>query len=143
MRPFDEVEFSRAPLADRPRMREFNKRLSSVRITSEHAFGLLKGRFPSMKEMGRHEDIQDAFKAIEAMMIIHNICIDWNDRPDRIWDFDPTDHWSDIGRGDVDADIGLEVIDGEAHVPEHETNAWLKEMGRQKRIIILNELFPI
>jgi hypothetical protein len=142
MRPFDEGEFTHAPAADHPRMRAFNKRLSSVRITSEHAFGLLKGRFPSLKEMGRHEDIQDAFKAIEAMMIIHNICIDWNDRPDCIWDFNPTDDWSDDDDDD-DVDADLEVIGGEAHVPDHETNAWLKEMGRQKRNVILNELFPI
>jgi hypothetical protein len=114
---------------------------SGVRITSEHAFGLLKGRFPSLKEMGQHKNIEEAFKAIEAMMVIHNICIDWKDRPDKIWDFDPTDDWSDdedVG-GEV---IGGEVIDGEAHVPEHETNAWLKEMGRQKRDVLLNELFP-
>lgn len=101
----------------------------------------MKGRFPSLKEMGQHKNIEDTFKAIEALMIIHNICTDWKDRPDKIWDFDPTDDWSDDedGGGEV---IGGEVIGGEAHVAEHETNAWLKEMGRQKRDILFNELFP-
>ena len=142
MRPFDEKELADAPLAEHPRMRAFNKCLSSVRITVEHAFGLLKGRFPSLKEMGRHEDIQEAYKAIEALMIIHNICIDWKDQPDRIWDFDPTDDWSDDEDEEQDENIDGEVIEGEAQVPGHETNAWLLEMGREKRNIIFNELFP-
>jgi hypothetical protein len=141
MQPFDEVKLAQASHADQPHMRAFNKQLSSICITSEYAFGLLKARFTSLKEMGKHEDIQDEFKEIEAMMIIHNICIDWKDRPDDIWDWDPTDDWSD--EEEVDADIGLEVIGGKAHVPAHETNAWLKDMGRQKRRVVLDELFPI
>ena len=140
MRPFDEQEVSSKPPAERVHMREFNRRLSSIRIKSEHAFGLLKGCFPALKEMGRHENIQDAFKAIEALMIIHNICIDWKNRPDRMWDFDPTDDWSDDE--EVDADVGGVVIVGEAHVPAHETNAWLKEKGREKRDVVFNQLFP-
>lgn len=133
MRPFDEVDVAKALPADRLRMWEFNKHLSGVCIASEHAFGLLKGRFPSLKEMGRHEDIQDLYKAMEAMMIIHNICMDWKDRPDYIWDFDPTDDWSDDEDEDEvqGEDVGCEVIDGEAHVPDHETNAWLMEVGRE------------
>jgi len=70
MRPFDEKELADALPVDHP---AFNKCLSSVCITSEHAFRLLKGQFHLLKGMGRHEDIQDAFKVIEAMMIIHNI----------------------------------------------------------------------
>ena len=124
-------------------MREFNKRLSGIRIISEHAFGLLKGRFPAMKEMGRHEDIQEAFKAIETLMILHNICIDWKDRPDRIWDFDPVDDWSDGEEEDLNADnVGNETIEGHTQIPAHETAVWLKEMGRQKRNIIFEDLFP-
>ncbi|KIM79609.1 hypothetical protein PILCRDRAFT_89993 [Piloderma croceum F 1598] len=140
MQPFDEKELADASPADRPHIRAFNKRLLSVHITSEHAFGLLKGLFPLLKGMGRHKDIQDAFKAIEAMMIIHNICIDRRDRPDHIWDFDPTDGLSDDK--DEEPDICGEVIEGKAHVSDHETNVWLMETGRQKHDIIFNELFP-
>lgn len=43
VRPFDEAEVGRAQAADRSRMRQFNKHLSSVRIISEHAYGRLKG----------------------------------------------------------------------------------------------------
>jgi DDE superfamily endonuclease len=141
MRPFDEKELADALPEDCPCMCAFNKHLSSVCITSEHAFGLLKGRFPSMKEMGRHKDIQDAFKAIKAMMILHNICLDWKNRPDQIWDFDPTDGGSDDK--DTNADAGGEVLEGEAHIPDHETNVWLMETGRQKHNVIFNELFPM
>ena len=143
MRPFDEPEVAAASAVDSARMRAFNKRLSSIRIASEHAFGLLKGRFPSLKEMGKHENIQDMYKAIEAMMVLHNICIDWSDRPEDIWDYDPTDVWPDDGEEGMDVDIGCEVIGGDAQVPGHETDAWLKEMGRQKRMNMLNELFPV
>ena len=120
-------------------MRAFNQRLSSVRIMSEHAFGMLKGRFPSLKEMGPHRDIQEMYKALEVMMILHNICIDWNDKPEEIWGYDPVDHWGD---DDEDGNIGFEEIDGDAEVPEHETEQWLRETGRQKRLVLLDTLFP-
>ena len=68
---------------------------------SEHAFGMIKGCFLSLKEMGTHRNIQDMYKAIEAMMILHNICIDWNDSPEEIWDYDPADHWENDGNGNV------------------------------------------
>ena len=140
MPPFDEQEVSSKPPAEHLRMQEFNCRLSSIHIKSEHAFGLLKGHFPALKEMGRHENIQDAFKAIEALMIIHNICIDWKDRPDHMWDFEPTDHWSDDE--EVDADVGGVVIVHEARIPANETYAWLKGKGREKHDVVFNQLFP-
>jgi hypothetical protein len=125
-------------------MRGFNKRLSSIHIASEHAFGMLKGRFPSLKEMGEHKDIQDMYKAIEAMMVLHNICIDWGDQPEQIWGYDPIDHWGDEDERDpVDDDVGCEDIDGDPQVPAHETEQWLREIGRQKRQIVLDELFPL
>jgi len=38
--------------------------------------------------MGIHRRIQDMYKAIEALMIIHNICIDWEYRPEDVWNID-------------------------------------------------------
>ena len=76
------------------------------------------------------------------MMIIHNICIDWVDKPEDIWDINKTDSWSDDEEeGDDDTD-GNGIIEGEAEVPLHETENWLLETGRQKRLILVNELFP-
>ena len=102
-------------------MQDFNKRLSSIRIVSEHAFGMIKGCFLSLKEMGTHRNIQDMYKAIEAMMILHNICIDWNDSPEEIWDYDPADHWENDGNDEDDGIGGDEEFNGDAQVPEHET----------------------
>jgi hypothetical protein len=144
VRPFDETELSKAPdEVTYKRMRAFNKRLSGVRITVEHAFGRLKGRFRALKEMGPHEDIQEMYKAIEALLILHNICIDLGDKPEEIWDFDPKD---DFEETEEDPDPDLEASLGEFEeldaIPGHETDAWLKRQGRRKRMIIFNELFP-
>lgn len=126
-------------------MRKFNLSLSRVRITSEHAFGRFKGRFQSLKEMGRHENLEHMYKAIEALMVIHNICIDWNDHPKDIWNYDPKEEWEgEENEEDADADEvpGVEVVRGEVDIPAHETNEWLKWAGRQKRLVLLNRLFP-
>ncbi|KAF5332528.1 hypothetical protein D9611_005120 [Ephemerocybe angulata] len=81
VRPFDETELSRAPAEDVPRMRRFNKRLSSVRIGVEHAFGRLKRRFRSLQNFTPHRDIRETYKAIEAMLVLHNLCIEYRDKP--------------------------------------------------------------
>ena len=61
------------------------------------------------------------YKAIEAMMILHNICIDWNDSPEEIWDYDPANHWENDGNDEDDGIGGDEEFNGDAQVPEHET----------------------
>lgn len=60
-------------------MRAFNLHLSSVRIVVEHSFGLFKGRFPALCGMGPHQDIQEIYKTIEALMVLHNMAIDLKD----------------------------------------------------------------
>ena len=47
MRPFSEPEIIKASVNDQDWMRKFNRHLSSVQISIEHAFGILKGRFLS------------------------------------------------------------------------------------------------
>ena len=119
-------------------MRAFNKRLSGVHIEVEHAFGLLKGRFRSLKEMGPHADIQEMYKAIEALLILHNMCIDYGDKPDDDWEIDLDEERSVEHEEDPDAMI----IENGENIPARETNAWLKRQGRAKRMIIFNDLFP-
>jgi len=46
--------------------------------------------------MGPHDDIQEMYKVIKALLILHNFCIDFGDKPEDIWDFDPKD---DFGQG--------------------------------------------
>lgn len=111
-----------------------------MRIEVEHAFGLLKGRFRALKEMGPHLNIQDLYKAIEALMILHNMCIDHGDQPDYFW--------TTMGEGfteEVDFDNDTDVDVGEqfsSQIPPHETDEWLKIMGKRKRMIIFNDLVP-
>jgi hypothetical protein len=122
-------------------MRAFNKRLSGVRIGVEHAFGMLKGRFQSLKEMGPHADIQEMYKAIEVLLILHNMCIEYGDKPEDIWGYDPKDDFDDEEVEDIENGDGM-IFDGGEGIPAIETDAWLKRQGRAKRMIIFNDLFP-
>ena len=107
-------------------MRAFNLRLSGVRIVVEHAFGLFKCRFPSLHGMGPHKEIQDIYRTIEALMVLHNMAIDFRDRPSDEWRIDknPDDH-DDESNGDEEPIIA-DVV-GEASVPQYETDDYLKE----------------
>ena len=77
--------------------------------------------------MGPHEDIQEMYKVIKALLILHNICIDLGDKPKEIWDFNPKD---DFEETEEDPDPDLEASLGEFEeleaIPGHETDAWLK-----------------
>ncbi|KAF7362660.1 DDE Tnp4 domain-containing protein [Mycena venus] len=140
VRPFDEPEIAAATAEDKGRMRAFNHRLSSVRIVIEHAFGLLKGRFPSLRGMGAHNSVQDMYRVIEALIILHNIAIDFKDKPDERWcmDENPDDQEDE---NDADDHPLVQDVLGPAQVPAYETAEWLKERGRMKRLAILNLLF--
>ncbi len=130
-------------------MRDFNACLSSIRIVSEHAFGRLKGRFPSLKDFGPHESILELYMAIEALLILHNLCIDWNDNPEYIWRYNPADPPRDDEElpQDIDPDdsnvanINV-VIEGGTPIPTHETDEWLKEEGYRMRRAALDRMFP-
>jgi len=96
IRPFSEPELDRRPELKRNR-RAWNKHLSRLRIKVEHAFGLLKGRFPTLRDIpGRNLDT--IYKGIEALMVIHNILIELGDDPEDIEGFN----------GQEDAGLGSE-----------------------------------
>jgi hypothetical protein len=121
-------------------MRAFNLRLSSVRIVIEHAFGLFKGRFPSLRAMGPHQNIQDLYKTIEALMVLHNMAINFKDRPCDEWRIDENPDDQDDETDGNEEPMVSEVV-GEARVPAYETDLYLKERGRVKRLALLNRLF--
>jgi len=64
--------------------KKFNKKLSSVRVTVERSIGIWKGRFRSMLYQSRlpweHLPI-----VIHATLILHNMCIKYNDGVDEDW----------------------------------------------------------
>lgn len=54
------------------------------------------------------------------------------------------DDENDDGTNDVDvAGYGGPVEDVEVELPAWETDEWLKEAGRRRRLAILNDLFPL
>ena len=93
--------------------------------------------------MGKHNNMGDMYKAIEALIVIHNICIDWGDSPEDIWDFNMEDDLCHSAEDDEELEMGGEIIGGNAEVPAHETDEWLRMQGRRKQQIIMDELFPI
>lgn len=143
VRPFDEPEIAAASDENKQRMRAFNRRLSSVRIVIEHTFGLFKGRFPSLRAMGPHQNIQDLYKTIEALMVLHNMAIDFKDRPNDDWRLDenPDDQDDETDGDDKDEEPMVAEVVGEARVPAYETDNYLKEQGRIKRLRLLDKLF--
>lgn len=135
LRPFTEPEVQRTNGAEKARLRAFNRNLSNKRIYVEHAFGMLKGRFPALKAFPTPDDAQNIYRVIEALMVLHNICIDLHDEPGQIDGYDA----GDIGEGmweEVDEEL-------EADVPDGETNAILREAGLMFRQDMLNRLYPL
>ncbi|XP_046858673.1 protein ALP1-like [Xenia sp. Carnegie-2017] len=61
-----------------PQKRYFNRRLYSARVVSEHAYGMLKGRWRILyKKTECHLDNIQIL--IMTCILLHNICIDRND----------------------------------------------------------------
>ncbi|KAF7334180.1 DDE Tnp4 domain-containing protein [Mycena venus] len=140
VRPFDEPEIAAASIEDKERMQAFNLRLSRIRIIVEHAFGLFKGRFPSLHGMGPHHDIEDIYRTIEALMVSHNMAIDFRDQPNDEWRIDESPDDQDNKSDGDDGPIVQDVV-GAAQVPAYETDNYLREQGRMKRLALLNKLF--
>ena len=100
--------------------------------------------------MPPEQNIQDTYRLVQALIAIHNLCIDLGDCPEQIPLFDPGNmdrHDDDIEDGaldDVDAQgFGGMVPDGEVQLPAHETDEWLREAGRRRRLLIMDDLFPL
>lgn len=87
----------------------WNKKLSKLRIFVEHAFGRLKGRFPHLRQMTGY-DLEDMYRSIEAVMIIHNILEAFGDDPTTIRGFNGLED-DDIelvrGQGPAQLDVNL------------------------------------
>ncbi|KIK19097.1 hypothetical protein PISMIDRAFT_108320, partial [Pisolithus microcarpus 441] len=145
--PFTEPEVIAQPPIERQHCHKFNKQLSSQRITVEHAIGLWKGHFPSLKDMPPEQDICDTYHVVEVLVALHNLCIDLGDHLQCIPFFENHSTYEDDNgdlddvdvngyRGAEDAAIGVEL-------PAWETDKWLREAGQWQQNVILDELFPV
>lgn len=145
VRPFSQPEIRKASPLDQRRMKDFNVALSSVRISVEHAFGAIKGRFPSLRYLGTHADPDEIYRLIEAILVFHNILLFIGDRPEHILKFSDVLGSSDRLDDDIDLDAGFggQRFEDRPEVPAHETLDWLKRAGHELRLRILNDVFPI
>ncbi|KAL5632917.1 hypothetical protein ACGC1H_005763 [Rhizoctonia solani] len=57
---------------------QWNLAFSSKRVVVEHAFGQLKSRFPSLQAFPGWK-LKSMYREIEALLILHNICLAWRD----------------------------------------------------------------
>lgn len=111
---------------------------------------MVKGRFPSLKDLTPEHDIRDTYRVVEALFALHNLCIDLGDCPESIPFFDSRDPACDDAVDDDDPmnDVDITgyggIIEGNGvELPAWETDEWLREAGRRRRLMILNDLFPL
>jgi len=109
---------------------------------------MLKGRFPGLKELGGTQDMQELYNAVEATMVLHNICIGLDNHPEDIFDYDPSDDTGpetlkEEDDGDLAAEIHGQAILQRVQLPGQETDAWLRVQGVHKRLRFLDELCPV
>ncbi|KAJ7714680.1 hypothetical protein B0H14DRAFT_3522934 [Mycena olivaceomarginata] len=65
--------------------------------------------------MGPHQNIQDLYKTIEDLMVLHNMAIDFKDRPDDEWRIDENpDDQDDETDGDDEDEEPMVTL--QAHV---------------------------
>ncbi|KAG9073885.1 hypothetical protein FS749_014596 [Ceratobasidium sp. UAMH 11750] len=110
--PYVLIPFAKNELnVDRKRRREFNRKLSKARIVIEWTFGKLKARFPALTKLGAVRDMRDIYRAIEAMMVVHNICHDLGDVPDfsRVQVNDGEEEESDEEANEEDQNYNLAI----------------------------------
>lgn len=147
LRPFTKPEIHREPAPEQRCRRQFNRRISSIQIYVEHAFGILKGRFPALEDLGTTENIQDVYQTVQALFVLHNVCIDLQDWPEEAPLFPAFEPEPDDDKdGDLLGDLGEyggPAVDAQVEVPGWETDEWLKEEGLRRHEVILDDLFPV
>ncbi|KAH7881983.1 hypothetical protein F5I97DRAFT_1817831, partial [Phlebopus sp. FC_14] len=116
-------------------------------ITVKHTFDMLKGHFPSLKDLLPEQDIQHTYHLIEALFMLHNLCIDLSDQPKRIPFFSSVDAESDNDEEHIQNDVEVSGYDGvkeqEIELPAWQTDEWLHLAGHQCRLQILDDLFSL
>ncbi len=94
----------KAPYTSHRSNRKFNRRLSSIHIDIEHAFGMLKDRWKSLTELRliftNHQQYEYACMWITACMVLHNILLDLNDT----WD-EKEGWWTEEELEEYDEDL--------------------------------------
>jgi hypothetical protein len=82
IQPFSDFDLTNdnAEAADH---KQWNVSLSRLHVAVENAFGRLKGRFLSLRNLPGH-NIDEMFRTIEALLIVHNIVEEFGNDPETI-----------------------------------------------------------
>ena len=84
--------------------------------------------------------------AIETLLILHNICIHLQDRPEDIESFKALQGFEDQEISGIVHQEQEEYIDPSqsvVNIPFHDTDEWNKLEGRRKRDLLLDEILPM
>ncbi|KAG9090217.1 hypothetical protein FS749_000734 [Ceratobasidium sp. UAMH 11750] len=136
--PYVLIPFARNELnVDGRRRREFNRKISKARIVVEWAFGRLKARFPALKKLGAVRNMRDIYRAIEAMMVVHNLCHQLGDSPN---DF-RAQH--DDGEYPGGLDDNLDDDDELGEIDERNMGAGALNAGREFRRQCVDIICPL
>lgn len=110
IRPFADYDLTSNPVVAE-RRKKWNHKLSSLRISVEHAFGRLKGRFPYLREI-RGADLTETYCVIEALFVLHNILEGLHDDPMEIDDFvdELEEYEENVEARQADQNLGLEDL---------------------------------
>jgi DDE superfamily endonuclease len=83
---------------------QFNTKLSKLRIVSEHCIGILKGRFPWLRQIRLvitedKKSLVNILRLIDATVILHNMLMDFGEENVEAWiDFDDFSDLDDAQR---------------------------------------------
>ena len=106
--------FKKLPKSQLPPDEErFNTKLSKLRILSEHCIGMLKGRFPWLRQIrlviteDKHS-LRKILQLIDATVILHNMLIEFGEEDHEEWiDFDDFSDMDEAARAPYEEDDEL------------------------------------
>ena len=110
-----------------PRERYLNKRLCSARVVSEHAYGMLKGRWRILYKKTECK-LKNIRHVIMACIALHNICIARDDPCRPRWRLDIEKLHLIRNRGSVEQD-------GEADQVRERITNWLWDINQQRQLM--------
>lgn len=106
--------------------------MSHIRITVEHAYGRLKGHFRALQNLpGR--DIEEMLQSIEALLILHNILLEFGDAGEDM-------EWSDPNkeREDEELDENLDEDDIRRRMTSRLNDEKVYQAGIHRRKLLVD-----
>jgi hypothetical protein len=133
IRPFADHDLTNNAAKAR-RRKKWNVKLSSARVHVEHAVGRLKGRFRILRNIPGY-DIDQVYKTVESLLILHNILEELGDDPDTIEGFN--------GEEDDDVREVLQEMRATRNTGDVHSKDDLFHMGLLRRKHLVDLAFPL